>query len=262
MGKIALFSGSTKDLLSHYSAYSLNHNRELIFIDCLKELESRIEEKNPYALVRKASILRLILLTDGGYYLKVNNYNLKFKFKYKTEPYTIIINNAEQNEKKIFTTYKLSFDEETEELPIDKFLNQTVMVNKNPSYVEFLKLSHIDEEYTVLKIINLIANAHGGVHIEKTWKDIVDGHKIFADETSPFNINFNSRLHDIIDDISTICIKAMKPLVDKINSQESKPLGIILKSNTSNVSNDEKYLKINKMKYSFFEFIKRIFPSL
>lgn len=253
-----LFSGSY-DELSSQSAYSLNHNRELIFIESLKELETRIGNKTPYSLVRKASVLRLLLISDSKYYPLINkNYNLKITFNYRIVPNEIESINVRSEESKIFTTNRLIFDESIENQSIDVFLSQVVMKNHNPTYTEFLELNHIEKEYSVCKIINLIANAHGGVHLEKKWKGIINENVIYSDETSPFNINFNSKLHEIIDDISIICLESLRPLVEKIKTQKTKPIELILKKNIQNEATDKYLSKIDRIKIKLSNFIKKL----
>ncbi|WP_034042241.1 hypothetical protein [Wocania ichthyoenteri] len=233
MDSITFFKGKGKDLFNH-AVFSLKYNREIIFIKSLQDLVDLRGINEPHCLVRKGSILRFLLLTDGGYYNIINKeYHQKIKFKFDSKLNETKKTNLVNDKSFVFSITNLNFNKATTGIPIDSFLKQVVMSNADKSYDEFLNLAHIEKEYTVKKIIDLIANGHGGVHIEKSWSKKLNISDVFSDETSPLNISFNSKLHNIVDDISLICIEAMLPICEKIVSQQEKKVDLVFKAQVS-----------------------------
>ena len=107
---------------------------------------------------------------------------------------------------------------------MDNLLKLPVLKVVNPVLKKYLTKEHIKEEYTLRTLIKLVANAHGGVHIEE-WKNVpVD---LMTDSNSPYNINSNSKLYDLMNNITELVLLALKPLIQAVsnNFKSTRPVG-------------------------------------
>lgn len=205
------FSGKFTTYKDGETGYDLIINREKIYIDTLNELKSRIGKRTPYDLVRKGAILRFLLIDGSSFYRIINKYfKLKIKFDISKSVLTGGKFSLTSHSTLSYSIYTFSFENKNKKYNIDDFLNFPVIETNDSSLKKFLKNNHISDNYTVKTLIKLIANAHGGVHIEN-WNDF-DLKKIFFEETSPLNINPNSVMNNIIDNISLTLIKILAPL--------------------------------------------------
>ena len=207
--------------------YSIKRNREVIFIESIKELNHRIKSKNnsAYNLVRKGAILRLLIIDGSKLYNTINHdYSLKLVKKLTCSPNQGHSLSTFEDPNSGFRTIKYFVDKNGENYSIPKFLKLPAIQINNPQLKEYLDKNHVFEEYDISKIIKLIANAHGGVHFEN-WGDEISSF-IATDASSPFNLNTNSKLHEIIDNISEIILDYLDPLGKKVyyNLKSTKPL--------------------------------------
>lgn len=220
--------------------YDLTRNRELIFIESFKELYLRVNSKSrdPYNLIRKSAILRFLIIDGGKFYISINRpYRIKIKMFLKGGFLQGHSLSSISNQNSYFTRFTYTFDESCKEIDISEFLKLPVIRINSPQLKRHIGKKLIREEYNVNQIIKLIANGHGGVHIEE-WGNDIPGY-ILTDNTSPFNINTNSKLHDTIDNISELIIKTLEPLsklvidnLKTINGIAWESLPIILKPYT------------------------------
>ena len=54
-----------------HNLYSIQRNREVIFLESLRELQNRKGKKSPYYLVRQGAILRFLLVEGEKFYEKI-----------------------------------------------------------------------------------------------------------------------------------------------------------------------------------------------
>lgn len=207
--------------------YSISRNRELIFMETLKELESRVhfQQKSPYNLVRKSALLRL-LVVDGEKMYNTINRDYQIKLKTYLKSYTAVSHGLATFEpaNSSFAIIEYRIEKTGEEFSIPKFLDLPVVMINNPQLKEYLDYDHVEESYNVQGIIKLVANAHGGVHIKK-WGGAISSY-IATGADSPFNINQNSVLHELIDNTSRILLNMLEPLRKEVheNLKKTKPI--------------------------------------
>ena len=205
--------------------YSLRRNREVIFIETLRELSMRRNWRNPYNLVRRAALLRFLLLEGNRYYDEINkNYHLSIEYEISSS--STRSDAASSNDKNacILVMGKYKFNPEGDSLSISQFLKLPVLKIHNPSLLQHVnEKKKISTTYSVGSLIKLIANGHGGVHIEN-WENVSGD--LMTDHASPFNINENSMLHELIEDISTIVLQSLTPLADAVwsNINTTRPI--------------------------------------
>jgi hypothetical protein len=179
--------------------YTLDANREIILIECRADIQSLCRlPPTPYNLVRIASLLRFLFISEGGF---VNLLNKKFKYKLR-KPLKPVYS-TEHGLSSIYKTHgqatylsKFVFSKENPTLKINELLNTVVLSSDHPYLKSFLEKRHIESSYTLQSLIKLISNGHGGSHIEMNWENIPI--HIACDTLSPFNINPQSILNDII----------------------------------------------------------------
>ncbi|WP_100610415.1 hypothetical protein [Confluentibacter lentus] len=216
--KIIGFSGKYTTYKDGDTAYDLIINREKIYIEVLKELESRIGKRTPYDLVRKAAMLRFLLIDGSKYYNIINKeYKIKINFDLSESKFTGGKFSFTSDSTLSYCIFNYSFENHKGKTLIENFLKLPVLEINDSDLKYFLKSKHISEKYSIKSIIELIANAHGGVHVEN-WKDF-DLKRIFFSETSPLNINPNSIMNDIIDNISIILLKILEPLTNTVKNR-------------------------------------------
>ena len=206
--------------------YSLRDNREMIFIESLNELKDRIGKNEPYSLIRKSAILRFLLIDGSRFYDEINrNYKLDLRSQVSAAPYLGQGASSEKNANRSALRLKYYLDPNGEWMNIPKFLEQPILEIDNPKLKEYFEIEeeHIFRKYNINQFIKLIANAHGGVHIKKWDRVSID---LMSERSSPFNINSNSMLHDMIDNVVEIVIELLKPLLNKVNQNilEAKPI--------------------------------------
>ena len=197
--------------------YSLRDNRETIFIESLNELKERIGKKEPYSLIRKSAILRFLLVDGSRFYNEIHrNYKIDLKSQISMTNYLGFGASSENNANRSALFIKYYLDTNGEWMNIAKFLEQPILEIDNPKLNDYFEIEeeHILKKYNVNQFVKLIANAHGGVHVKKWDKVSVD---LMSDRSSPFNINWNSLLHDMIDNIVEIILNLLNPLVNKVN---------------------------------------------
>jgi len=215
-------------MLEVFNQYDLRTNRERIFIEMINELNWYVKNgnKNPYSLTRKAAILRLLLIDNGGLFVSIAKpYRMKLKVKLKfTTAEAHSLSNRE-NPRSKYMLFKYLISEDGDEITLKTFLTSTALWIDDPYIKEHIDGKHVLEKYCIRNIIKLVANAHGGVHMER-WENIPSF--ILTNSHSPFNINSNSKLHDIIDYTSEITLHALLLLRTNVteNLRNTKPISI------------------------------------
>lgn len=192
--------------------YDIARNREVIFVETMNELNSRVKliDISPYNLVRKSALLRLLVIDGSRFYNVINRiYRQKISIKLTYSPHQGHSLSTFDDPNSGFITYIYFHDENGEECDLSKFLKLPAIKINNPQLKDYLKENRIAEEYSIEELIKLIANAHGGVHFEN-W-DNVSGF-METNSSSPFNINSNSKMHDLIDNAAGIIYKMLEPL--------------------------------------------------
>ncbi|MEO9257077.1 MAG: hypothetical protein ABI207_01770 [Crocinitomicaceae bacterium] len=224
--------------------FSIDRNRELIFIETMKELNYRVKskDKSPYNIIRKSALLRLLVIDGSKFYTVINKkYNLKIDLNLTFNFHQGHSLSTFDDPNSGFVTHKYFDDENGEKCTIPKFLKLPAIKTNNPQLKNYLNHENrIAEEYSNAELIQLIANAHGGVHIAN-W-DIVSDF-IASDSSSPFNINQNSKMHDLIDNIAEIIFTMLEPLSKMVfeNIQKTPPVAY---ETESVVINGDQKLKI------------------
>lgn len=214
--------------------YSIRRNRELIFMETLKDLENRLyfQQKSPYNLVRKSALLRLLVIDGEKFY---NTINREYKIKLETpiKSYTRSSHGLATFEpaSSSFITAEYRIEKEGELFSIPKYLALPIVMINNPHIKEYLDNDHIKETYSVSGIIKLVANAHGGVHFKK-WGEEVSSY-IATDADSPFNINQNSVLHEVIDNTINVILNMLNPLREAVHENLKKTKPIVYESSVT-----------------------------
>jgi len=205
--------------------YSIERNRELIFIESLLELQNRKNIISPYNLIRQSAILRFLLIDGDAFYTVINKkYKLKIATTINNDLLSTTSISSVDNDNRSFIISKYKYDSQGKLMTIKQFLDLPIIKINNLELRKYADNKHIKIEYNINSLIKLVANAHGGVHIEK-WTNIpVD---LMTDNSSPFNINNNSKLHLILNNIADITILLLKPLFDqvKLNLMNTKSIG-------------------------------------
>lgn len=207
--------------------FSIDRNREYIFIETIKELRNRLEksDREPYNLVRISSILRLLFVDGSKYYSAIN---LKYKIKLGSK---LLCSHNESGglstmfeERDRISYLKFGLKDNGDFFKISDFLEVKVIEIYIPTLLENGKSKHIKSEYNVRELIKLFANAHGGVHLENWNKDFHNF--ISVHPTSPCNINANSDFYSIIRNISDILLAMIEPLEEQVNLnlQKTEPI--------------------------------------
>lgn len=207
--------------------YDLDRNRKLLFIEMLNELKQRTSYRryDLYSLIRKSALLRLLLIDGDKFYQAINKeFKLKLEIRLNKENLLSFGLSNLDNSNSSFLIAHFVKSNHGEGYTLEQFLKLNVVHFNNPSLKEYLNQNNVAENYTVKDLIKLVANAHGGVHIEK-WKNIPK--ELFIDSNSPFNINENSNLHRVIDNISEIVLAILENLnLTVINNIKSiEPIG-------------------------------------
>jgi hypothetical protein len=196
--------------MAEHELYSIRRNREVIFLEALNELGSIKQFKTPYTLVRQSAILRFLLIDGQKYYLEINKpYRLNLGAKISSNS---LYNTSISSDTPIGSRYEILLHEinhQGEFFKIPNFLKLPAMKIDSLYLKKHINDEHIKYEYTVQDIIKLVANAHGGVHSEG-WEDIHP--ELMTNSHSPFNINSNSKLHDIMKSISNFVLVSLRPL--------------------------------------------------
>ena len=211
---------------SSSNQYSIQRNRQVIFMESLIELIVRQKLRTPYNLVRQSAILRLLLIDGGKLYSEINR-PFKFKLGAKISSGTNSgnsISSADTN-RSAFEMYFHKTSKNGEFIGLESFLSLPAIRTNNQDIKKYCDINHIKENYSIREIIKLVANAHGGVHFEK-WNNIPP--QLMTDPISPFNINDNSKLHDIVLYVSIFVAEALKPLADHvyIELKRTKPTSV------------------------------------
>lgn len=210
--------------------YNLRINREMIFAEFVKELTYRvfIESSTPYNLVRKGAILRSFLV-ERHRLIDLVNRNYRFKFKTNVKATRLKSDGLGTANPARDMFWVTSYENHTDgdEISIKKLLALPVLELDNQRLNQFLDVDYIEQKYSYRDIIKLVANAHGGVHFNG-WENDKVCSLLQTDEGSPFNINSNSKLHNIINDCSILTLKMVQPLVDAVNEniRSPKPLAV------------------------------------
>lgn len=208
--------------------FTVDRNREVIFLETLKELNFRVKsnDRSSYNLVRKSALLRLLVIDGSKFYTVINKrYRrkivLKLTYSYHQGSSLSTFNDPNSG----FITYRYFNDENGEECDLPKFLKLPAIKINNPQLKSYLHINKIAEEYSIAELIQLIANAHGGVHFEN-WDNVSDF--MATNSSSPFNINSNSKTHDLIDNASEIIYAMLKPLEEIVfeNILKTKPVAV------------------------------------
>ncbi len=206
--------------------FSIERNRELIFIETLKELNLRVKSKDqsPYNIIRKSALLRLLVIDGSKFYTVINRgYQKKIALKLLVSFHQGHSLSTFDDPDSGFVTHTYSENENGEDFTLPNFLKLPAIKINNPQLKEYLHQNRIAEEYSIAELIQLIANAHGGVHFEN-W-DSVSGF-IATDSSSPFNINSNSKMHNLIDNASEIIYRMLEPLKELVfeNLHKTSPI--------------------------------------
>lgn len=200
--------------------YSIQRNRQVIFIETLRELIQRKKIRTPYNLVRQSAILRFLLIDGSKFYNEINkSFKLKLGSGIKKElrqASSISSTNFGGGSFQIFF-YKV--DENESMVNIPTFLKLLAIKIQDQTLKNYIQANHIKEEYSIQEIIKLLANAHGGVHFE-TWENI--HFSLMVEPSSPFNINTNSKLYDIIENVADFILTALEPLASLIQGTVSR----------------------------------------
>ena len=192
--------------------FSIDRNREVIFVETMKELNLRVKsnDRSSYNLVRKSALLRLLVIDGSKFYTVINRtYQQKTSLKLTVSFHQGHSLSTFDDPNSGFVTHTYFDNENGEECALPSFLKLAAIKINNPQLKEYLHQNRIAEEYSIAELIQLIANAHGGVHFAN-W-DNVTGF-IATDSSSPFNINPNSKMHDLIDNAAEIIYKMLEPL--------------------------------------------------
>lgn len=208
--------------------YDIRRNREVVFVENIKELEKRIQlnSRTPYNIIRKSAILRLLFIDGSTLFSLINqNYQKKIRIPLKFQYRKAHSLSTEENSGSSVTTFTYVMDQDGDEVSISKFLELDCILINDPKLKEYLSENNIQEKYNVRELIKLIANCHGGVHFEN-WSNIPSF--VTTGEFSPFNINVNSRMHEIIDNCASILLKGIEPLtLDVLNNlKTTKPVSL------------------------------------
>jgi hypothetical protein len=216
--------------------YSIRRNRQVIFIETLRELIERKKIRTPYNLVRQSAILRFLLIDGSNFYNEINkSFKLKLGVGIKKEfslASGISSSNFGGGSFQIYI-YKVDYSENIIKIPA--FLKLPAFTIQDNTLKNYIDANHIKEEYCIQDIIKLLANAHGGVHFE-TWENI--DYSLMVEPNSPFNINTNSRLYDIIEYTTDYVLAVLEPLAIQVqaNVYRTKPISIEI-SQTFQVKN-------------------------
>lgn len=194
--------------------HSIRRNRELIFIETIRELNSRKNIRTPYNLARQSAMLRFLVIDGSKFFNEINKpFKLKLGSKISTDRnYGNSMSSGDVGGS-AFEILLHKVNENGEFFTIPNFLKLPAIRIQDKKLKEYLDKNHIAEEYSIHDIIKLVANAHGGVHVE-AWENIHP--HLMTDATSPFNINSNSKLHDIIQYTSDFILKALDPLGETV----------------------------------------------
>ena len=208
--------------------FSINRNREYIFVETIKELRNRLKriDREPYNLVRISSILRLLFVDGSKYYSVINlNYRLKLGSKLLCSHNHSGGLSTMFGERDQISYLKFGVKDKGDFFKISDFLNTKVIEIDIPTLLENSQSKHIKSEYNVRELIKVFANAHGGVHLENWSKDFHNF--ISVHPTSPVNINANSDFYSIIKNISAILLSMIEPLEEQVilNLQKTDPIG-------------------------------------
>ena len=211
------------------SLFTLERNRERIFVDCMGEIRQRNNRnKSVYGLVRRSAILRMLLTEGTPFYQLINRkYKIKFELPIIRQEFRGEgITTTKEVANTISYTYKYSISETGEQINLQSFLKFTIIEIINEDLKKLLHLNKVSDTYTVSDIIKLIANCHGGVHFDE-WKGQVPS-SLMTERSSPFNINTNSFLYDVLQNITEIVIIYLTPLWNEVvkSLMETKPLGV------------------------------------
>lgn len=206
--------------------FTIDRNREVIFVETLKELNFRVKsnDRSSYNLVRKSSLLRLLVIDGSKFYTVINKgYRQKIVLKLTMSFHQGHSLSTFDDPNSGFITYTYFDDENGEECDLPKFLKLPAIKINNPQLKNYLHGKRIAEEYSIAELIQLIANAHGGVHTEN-W-DTVSGF-MATNSSSPFNINPNSKMHDLINNAAEIIYTMLEPLRKTVfeNTRKTEPI--------------------------------------
>ena len=195
-------------------------------MDMLKEMERMVyfANKTPYELTRKSALLR-IMLVDGDKFYNTINRKYEVKLKERVAAYSLASHGiSTKEESSFFVRAQYKVEQNNEPISIPKFLKLPAIQISKEHFKEFEHLKIIQELYTVQDVIKLVANAHGGVHFEKLDNNI-DSYFSTSDD-SPFNINSNSVMHEVLDNIIEIILLYLSPLRRKVhnNLKSTKPI--------------------------------------
>lgn len=210
-----------------HKLYSLERNRDYIFIKSIEELQARVNSKtkDPYNLVRISALLRLLFIDGSKFYNIVNSsYKLKLgtRLMCSFQDYGGISTIFQETD---HIKYMILIEDENGDFfTIDKVLSLKIIDIKIPTLEQYLSSQNLKMEYDINGMIKLFANAHGGVHIDKMEEKMHNF--LFAHSGSPFNLNSNSDFYNVMFNVSSILLKAIAPLTNevKLKLKTAKPM--------------------------------------
>jgi hypothetical protein len=174
-----------------YKTINSHISSEIFFLDCINDLLDCSKSNSQYHLIRASSILRMLLKDNiiehfaKQYNCELNIVACKGIINGKPISNTIIRNNLENLFARINVTAKKSYL---------NLLDSTTEIYSIKDFKEIILLSfqgEIEINFSVLNIINLIANKHGGAHLETEFESSnIDSFHLA--EFNPFSINPNS----------------------------------------------------------------------
>lgn len=220
--------------------YSSSRNKESIFLDAVTELRQRLYsgQKTPYNMVRKSAILRLLVIDGTRFYQDINKkYKLDLIIKLESQDFTGHSLSSADPSHSNYTIKLFNISNNGEEINIVNFLKLPIIRIDNSQLTDFIKKQQTESsknkkensllktEYDISSIIKLIANGLGGVHFS-SWNNNQIPRQLMTDDSSPFNLNSNSKLHSIIDNLSIITLEMLAPLINVVenNLQSTAPI--------------------------------------
>ena len=210
-----------------HKLYSLERNRDYIFIKTIEELQARVDSKtkDPYNLVRISALLRLLFI-DGSKFYNIVNSTFKIKLGVRLMcTFQDCHGLSTIFDKNDHIKYMIIIEDKDGDLfSIDKILLLKIIDIKIPTLEEYLNAQNLKMEYDINGMIKLFANAHGGVHIDKMEEKMHNF--LFSHSGSPFNLNSNSDFYNVMFNVSSILLKAIAPLTNevKLKLKTAKPI--------------------------------------
>ena len=193
-------------------------SREIFLLDALNDLINISINKHPYH-IQRASILLRMLMTDKDDYIKsfYEPYDIDFNsliFICTAKELTgSPFSNTDMRER-----LKAKFSGERHGTGSYKYLDLLSDKNSSMSFDSFkdkicvqINSSHDDYNFSVKNIIHLLANKHGGGHLEFTY-DSNSEEAFFFGEFNPFSITSKSIYLQVLTQIIEIITKSIEPL--------------------------------------------------